>query len=84
MATLTLSRAWRTRSMSRSSSASHTASFSPKVIGSACTPWVRPIIGVHLCSRARSRIASASAFALSSIRSQDSRSIMHVAVSSMS
>ncbi len=50
-------RARRTRSMSRSTSAYHSASFSPNVIGSACTPCVRPIIGVRRCSKARSRIA---------------------------
>ena len=42
-------------------SAYQSASFSPNVIGSACTPCVRPIIGVRRCSKARSRIASASA-----------------------
>ena len=34
-------------------SAYHSASFRPKVIGSACTPCVRPIIGVRRCSSAR-------------------------------
>ena len=40
-------------SMSRCSSAYHSASFRPNVIGSACTPCVRPIIGVCRCSSAR-------------------------------
>ena len=31
----------------------HSASFRPNVIGSACTPCVRPIIGVCWCSMAR-------------------------------
>ena len=35
------------------SSAYHSASFRPNVIGSACTPCVRPIIGVRRCSNAR-------------------------------
>ncbi len=43
------------RAMSRCSSAYHSASFTPSVIGSACTPCVRPIIGVRRCSWARSR-----------------------------
>ena len=33
----------------------HSASLTPSVIGSAWTPWVRPIIGVRRCSSARSR-----------------------------
>ena len=37
----------RTRSTSRASSAYQSASFNPNVIGSACTPCVRPIIGVR-------------------------------------
>ena len=41
------------RSRSRPNSAQNTASFNPNVVGSACTPWVRPIIVVCLCSRAR-------------------------------
>ena len=54
--TRTASRARRRRSRSRPSSAYHSASFRPKVIGSACTPCVRPIIGVRRClERARRR-----------------------------
>ena len=45
------------RATSRASSAYHSASFRPKVIGSACTPCVRPIIGVRRCSSARVRTA---------------------------
>ena len=41
------------RSRSRASSAYQSASFRPKVMGSACTPWVRPIIGVCLVLGAR-------------------------------
>ena len=40
---------------SRCSSAYQSASFRPNVIGSACTPCVRPIIGVRRCSSARAR-----------------------------
>ena len=47
------SRARVRRATSRVSSAYHSASFRPKVIGSACTPCVRPIIGVRRCSSAR-------------------------------
>ena len=46
------------RSRSRCSSANQSASFRPNVIGSACTPCVRPIIGVARCSSARPRTAS--------------------------
>ena len=42
----------------RCSSACHSAIFRPKVIGSAWTPWVRPIIGACLWRKARSRTAS--------------------------
>ena len=37
----------------RSSSNAQPASFSPKVVGSACTPCVRPICSVARCSSAR-------------------------------
>ena len=58
--TLTMSRARSTRSRSRCSSAYQSASLTPSVIGSACTPWVRPIIGVRRCSSARCATASSS------------------------
>ena len=41
-------RARRRRSRLRPASAYHTATLRPKVMGSACTPWVRPIITVSL------------------------------------
>ena len=63
------SRARRMRSMLRSVSAYHIASFNPSVIGSACTPCVRPIIGVRRCSMARARMASASPRRFASVRS---------------
>ena len=56
-----VSRARSSRSRSRCSSAYHSASFRPKVIGSAWTPCVRPIIGVRRCSSARARTASIAA-----------------------
>ena len=66
----TMSRARSTRSRSRCSSAYHSASFTPNVIGSACTPCVRPIIGVRRCSSARSRTASIRPAMPLTIRSQ--------------
>ena len=79
-----VSRARRTRSMSRSHSAYHSASFRPKVITSACTPCVRPIIGVCLCSSARALIASPSAVMFLRIRSQASTICSACAVSTTS
>ena len=50
------------RSRLRCASKAKPASFTPKVVGSACTPWVRPTQSVSRCSRARSAtIWSASA-----------------------
>ena len=40
------------RSFARPNSSYMSASFKPNVIGSACTPWLRPIIGVILNRRA--------------------------------
>ena len=40
------------RSRCRFISSHQSASFNPMVIGSACTPWVLPIIRVSLCSSA--------------------------------
>ena len=37
----------------RSASNAKPASFTPNVVGSACTPWVRPTHSVPACSRAR-------------------------------
>ena len=63
-------------------SAYQSASFRPNVIGSACTPCVRPIIGVCWCSSARSRIAVAPApSSPSRIRSHASRICSACAVS---
>ena len=67
------SRARSTRSTARVSSAYHSASFRPKVIGSAWTPCVRPIIGVRWCSNARALTACCSASRSARIRSHASR-----------
>ena len=71
----------RTRSMSRPISAYQSASFRPNVIGSACTPCVRPIIGVRRCSNARSRTAADSASRSARMRSHASRICSACAVS---
>ena len=76
-----VSRACSTRSRSRCSSAYQSASFSPKVIGSAWTPCVRPIIGVCRCSSARSRTASMAPAMSFTITSQASRICSACAVS---
>ena len=55
-----VARARSSRTRWRCSSAYHSAIFRPNVIGSAWTPWVRPIIGARLCRSARSFTASAS------------------------
>ena len=60
------------RPMSRPSWSYQSASFRPNVIGSACTPCVRPIIGVRRCSSARVRTAarsSPSSFRMRSVAS---------------
>ena len=79
--TLMTALARRTRSMSRPISAYQSASFSPNVIGSACTPCVRPIIGVRRCSNARSRTAADSASRSARMRSHASRICSACAVS---
>jgi hypothetical protein len=58
--TATVSRARSTLTRCRVISACQRASFRPKVIGSACTPWERPIITVSLCSKARRRRTTSS------------------------
>ena len=49
------------RARPRRSSIGQPSSFSPNVVGSACTPWVRPIVGVWRCSSARARSAASTA-----------------------
>ncbi len=46
--------------LARRTSSSQFRSLRPKVMGSACMPWVRPIISVSLCSTARRVIAASS------------------------
>ena len=56
-------RADESRAVPSQARSNQTASLRPKVIGSACTPWVRPIIGVWLmlqCPRSRTAASSAS------------------------
>ena len=82
--TLTTSRARSSRVRARRSSACHKASFNPKVIGSACTPWVRPTMGVSRCSRARSPTASIAPSRSARISPHASRICSASAVSSTS
>ena len=57
------------RSTLRFISAYHKANFKPKVVGSACTPWVRPIITVCLYSLAFSPMIVTKRFKSSRIKS---------------
>ena len=43
----------RMRRRSRSACRAHRANLAPKVVGSACMPWVRPVTGTSISSRAR-------------------------------
>src|SRR5439155_1628340 len=56
--TATVARARRRRSRFRCAYVNHTAAFSPKLVGSACTPWVRPTVRVSLWRSASARSAS--------------------------
>ena len=61
------------------------SSLSPNVVGSACTPWVRPMQGVSRCSSARARTASsARSSPPSSTSRRPSRSCSASAVSTTS
>ncbi len=60
------------------------ASFNPKVMGSACTPWLRPIIGVILNRRAWAAMTPRSFFKSSAIMSIDALSWIESVVSKMS
>ena len=60
------SRAATNRVRWRENSACACASFSPNVTGSAWMPWLRPIVGVSLCSFAR-RSSTASSASISAI-----------------
>jgi hypothetical protein len=54
------SRAASSRALQRENSAWACASLSPKVTGSAWMPWLRPMVGVYLCSSARAFSAASS------------------------
>ena len=43
----------RSRWRSRSACSAHSENLAPKVVGSACIPWVRPVTGTSMDSRAR-------------------------------
>src|SRR6266542_3864657 len=82
--TATASRARRRRSLSRSSSNAHRASLWPNVVGSACTPWVRPMQRVNSCSNARRRTTPSSVSTRCRIRSIAARNCKARAVSTTS
>ena len=82
--TATLARAARMRVRSRSACSAHSATFAPNVVGSACTPWVRPIITVRRWRRASSTNVTTRSSRAPSTRSAASRSIQHHAVSTTS
>ena len=79
-----LARARSSRARCRCSSACHRAIFRPKVMGSAWTPWVRPIIGACLWRRARSCTAAIRSRRSARTMSQASRIRMARAVSTTS
>ena len=58
------------RSILRSVALYQSSNFKPKVVGSAWTPWVRPMVGVCLNSTAR-RFKTSASFSRSSIRTAD-------------
>ena len=80
----TSSRAATSRFSPRSISAWKRAKVSPMVVGSAWMPWLRPILTVSLCSKARRLSAARSSFMSSIRRSAARTSWMLKAVSSTS
>ena len=68
-------RAATSRARLRANSACACASFSPKVTGSAWMPWLRPIVGVSLCSIARRLSTASNASRSASSRSAASRQL---------
>ena len=68
----------------RCASKAKPASLTPKVVGSACTPWVRPTHSVSTCSRARAASAATSSRAPATRTSPTARSCSASAVSSTS
>ena len=77
-------RAWRARSTSRWTCKANSANFAPKVVGSACIPWVRPVIGMSIESTARRVSASRSAIASVITMSMACVRVAHRAVSTTS
>jgi hypothetical protein len=73
-----------TRPRSRSSAKAQPASLSPNVVGSAWTPWVRPIISVPRCSSARAITATSARSIPVRTRAPASRIWSESAVSSTS
>ncbi len=67
--TATRSRAARRRCTSRSTWRAQSANLAPKVVGSACIPWVRPVTGTSMDSRARALHTRTSPAAASTRRS---------------
>ncbi len=64
--------AWTSRSRQRANSACASASLTPNVVGSAWTPWLRPMVTVSLCSKAR-RLSAASSASMSASRMSEAR-----------
>ena len=82
--TATDARARFSRSIERPSSSYQTNTFRPNVIGSACTPCVRPTMMVSLCRSASERAVSRRRFASAARRSQARVSVSASAVSTRS
>ncbi len=82
--TATLSRAAPSRPRSRSACRHHSASLAPKVVGSACMPWVRPGMGASMNSSARALSTDTKAPEASSSRSAARVRVAHRAVSTTS
>ena len=79
-----LERAREPRRVSRSSSNAQPASLRPNVVGSACTPCVRPICSVARCSSARATTAANARSSPSSTSAPASRIWSESAVSTTS
>ena len=84
VATAMPSRAARRRTRSRSAWRHHNATFTPKVVGSAWTPWVRPTVTVSRCSRATRLSTAMRSEEAATRRSAASRRAQHSAVSTTS
>ncbi len=82
--TAMVSRARSSRARPRLSSSNQMASLWPNVMGSAWMPWLRPIITVSRCSKARFSTAAIARSSPLRIRSSASRSVSPSEVSSTS